>query len=349
MVSPLEGQPGLRRSSRLQALSSRDSPRMTPRRLISVSVDPSALRAIVGTKAAWQYSTFPSFPKLPAELQVMIWEYAVGEGPRMFIVPPLWAGPMVKRLPQESKNAGRWSVAALLSTCGLSRSMASQVWGVNVGQISSPGTLATLTSRHHSATYLGDLATDVFYWRYSWSDMFRWMAQDTQISTIGVRYHPWAEGNCGDYYCSWRWRNEPSADCEACSERLSSMLTFVSHCVAGSGLRQFAMVVEDSGIVLTSKGSAKGPRLVCTTLKNDDFCEIPDGTRFYDVTDELADAEGTKDFKAKNFKAKQAMMTQLKGANRVLKMVENGWRSSSTRKKAPLAFRLFVGVKRSQY
>lgn len=70
---------------------------------------------------------FTLFPKLPAELQLQIWELAAGPGPAIFVMATnIWEpkpGPVV------GKDDGpvQWSGAALLSVCRAPRDVAIRI------------------------------------------------------------------------------------------------------------------------------------------------------------------------------------------------------------------------------
>lgn len=72
-------------------------------------------------------SRFPLFPKLPAELQLKIWELAAGPGPAIFpVATNRWEadlGPAVEK----DDGPVQWSGAALLSVCRASRDVATRI------------------------------------------------------------------------------------------------------------------------------------------------------------------------------------------------------------------------------
>lgn len=68
--------------------------------------------------------TFEFFSKLPVEVQLMIWEHAVGKGPTMVVLPDT---SFKKVRHQCCKSELKWSSAALLATCRLSREVATRV------------------------------------------------------------------------------------------------------------------------------------------------------------------------------------------------------------------------------
>lgn len=70
---------------------------------------------------------FTLFPKLPAELQLQIWELAAGPGPAIFVMATsIWEpkpGPVVEK----DDGPVQWSGAALLSVCRASRDVAIRI------------------------------------------------------------------------------------------------------------------------------------------------------------------------------------------------------------------------------
>lgn len=123
MALELKNDSSLGTSDGLPLSSPRASASVTARYILKINVDPSALRAVLDTKL--RYSTFTFFPKLPAELQLQIWERAVGKGPTMIVLPFDGKKKLQKKalLDDEVKLSG----AVLLGVCRRSRDVATRV------------------------------------------------------------------------------------------------------------------------------------------------------------------------------------------------------------------------------
>ncbi|KAK1830186.1 hypothetical protein QBC39DRAFT_434965 [Podospora conica] len=305
-------------------------------------VNPSALRAIVDPHL--EVSTFKFFTNLPVELQLMIWEEAVGKGPTMVVIPHCQG--LTDGKVRDKPGKTEWSGAALLSACKDSRKVAIRVWGKNVRHIPSPGVYAP--SDHRNDIRVGctlDLATDALYWRNgSWVCFVKDMTDEVKSSTIAIRYEPEDNRKCGSPMCLGpNTTNEE--DCVPCLECLVHTL-FARTRYGTSGIRRFMMVVEDFGILLGKRMRATGPVYTTGTPQDSIHPTIPAGTEFYDVTGGLLDVAGEN-----LFKAGEGKLQQLEDAKRALGKAEKRWRKwsstcSPTRVSATsVEFRILVGVK----
>lgn len=72
-------------------------------------------------------TSFPLFPKLPAELQLQIWELAAGPGPAIFVVSSHTREPELSPADEKDDGPVQWSGAALLSACRASRDVATRI------------------------------------------------------------------------------------------------------------------------------------------------------------------------------------------------------------------------------
>lgn len=132
MALKIKNDPGLGTSDGLRIPSRRAAASVVARYILTIDVQPTALRAIVDAKLRYKSSRF--FPQLPVEIQLQIWEYAVGKGPAAIIVPREFAswgnrerGHEAALVREGKGGIQKWSGAALLSTCRLSREVARRV------------------------------------------------------------------------------------------------------------------------------------------------------------------------------------------------------------------------------
>lgn len=127
MALELKNDPGLGTSDGLRFASPRAAACVATRYLLTINVDPTALRAIV--EADLRQPTFKFFTKLPVELQLMVWELALEEGPSMIVVPFVHDERFetIKKVRPIIQSEVNWTSAALLGVCKLAREAATRV------------------------------------------------------------------------------------------------------------------------------------------------------------------------------------------------------------------------------
>lgn len=124
MALELKNDPGLGTSDGLRFASPRAAASVANRYLLTINVDPTALRALLDSKRQYA-SSFERFPKLPVEMQLQIWEHAARKGPTMMVIP--FDDDRKVRKNYFLDDEPKWSGAALLGVCRLSRDVATRV------------------------------------------------------------------------------------------------------------------------------------------------------------------------------------------------------------------------------